>query len=334
MRLNDQSIANHRLCIEPDCSFKKGVPQYRNELCVADQTEQRTSEMRKMNVHREEATPTPSMPKGPEGLRAVKRSAAILFALGLHPEGVSLADLSRETGITMTTVHRMLVELRSRHLARETPAGLQALGVGTLVLSGAFLDGLDVRSEARPFLTQLRDATNETCHLGTLASSQIVYIDKIDSRQRVRMTSRVGGTGLAVRTAMGKAILAYSSDDVLDDIIRTARIRPEEQFDLTKLQRELAETRAEGFSTDLEEADLGICCVGAPIMDGAGRVIAGMSVSTPSDRFDRANIGKLGKLVRKTADQISEAMGLLSPAKKESFTRFVTDPLRESPAHE
>ena len=313
--------------MEPDCSFKKGIPQYL-ELNASHGTP--WTEMREMNSDQNEAASSPSPRKGPEGLRAVERSAAILFALRLHPEGISLADLSRETGITMTTVHRMLVVLRSRHLARETPTGLQALGVGTLVLSGAFLEGLDVRSEARPFLTGLRDQTNETCHLGTLASSQIVYIDKIDSKQRVRMTSRVGGTELAVRTAMGKAILAYSPDDVLDTIISIARIRQDEQFDQVKLRAELTDVRANGYSTDVEVADSGICCVGAPIVDGAGRVIAGMSVSTPSERFDHANVAILGKLVRSTADQISEAMGFLSDSKKASFTQFISDTSRES----
>lgn len=272
-----------------------------------------------------QGTKAASQRKGPEGLRAVERSVAILFALSMHPEGISLAELSRETGITMTTVHRMLAALRGSHLVRETPTGLQSLGLGTLVLSGAFLEGLDVRTEAHPFLMKLRDKTNETCHLGSLASSQIVYIDKIDSRQTVRMTSRVGGTSPAIRTAMGKAILAHSSEEVVQDVLRESSYQQGLEVDAPTLRAELDRVRADGYSTDLEDQEPGICCVGAAIMDSSRRVVAGISVSTPSARFDRDNVAELGDAVCSAADEISEALGYLSSSRKAAFERFAVE---------
>lgn len=251
--------------------------------------------------------------KGPEGLGAVDRAGTILFTLAARPQGIGLAEISRETGITMTTVHRLLATLRKRNLVRETPDGLHALGAATLVLSGAFLDGLDVRSEARPFLVSLRDDTDETCHLGVLASPQIVYIDKIDSTRRVRMVSQVGGTGPAFSTAIGKSFLAYASAEVLDDVLCDTNSRREEQVDAVALGRALAQDRARGFSTDLEENEPGICCVGAPIMDNTGRVVAGLSVSTPFERFNLAGLDQLGANVRAKADEISRALGYHRP---------------------
>ncbi|WP_166791308.1 IclR family transcriptional regulator [Cryobacterium sp. Hh7] len=251
--------------------------------------------------------------KGPEGLGAVDRAGHILFTLAAHPQGIGLAELSRETGITMTTAHRLLATLRKRNLVRETPDGLQALGAATLVLSGAFLDGLDVRSEARPFLVSLRDETNETCHLGVLASPQIVYIDKIDSTRRVRMVSQVGGTGPAFSTAIGKSFLAYASTEVLDNVLRETNSRRVEAVNAVALQATLTQDRSRGFSTDLEENEPGICCVGAPIMDSSGRVVAGMSVSTPRERFDLAGLDRLGANVRAKADEISRTLGYRKP---------------------
>lgn len=251
--------------------------------------------------------------KGPEGLRALDRAVSILFALASHPGGINLVDLSRETGLTMPTVHRMLAALRSKKLARETTDGLHGLGLGTLVLSGAYLDGLDLRTEARPFLDQLSDDTNETCHLGSLASPQIVYIEKRDSTHPVRMFSRVGGTMPAVLTAVGRAILANSSDEMVAKTLADTLSQLGEIVDETAFRAQLKEVRWKGYSTDLEENEKGICCVGAPIMDSTGRVIAAISVSTPSQRFDRANIASFGALVRRTADDISESLGFLSP---------------------
>ncbi|WP_166791685.1 IclR family transcriptional regulator, partial [Cryobacterium frigoriphilum] len=247
--------------------------------------------------------------KGPEGLGAVDRAMTIMLTLAEHPEGIGLAELSRETRITMTTAHRLLATLRKRNLVRETTGGLQALGATTLVLSGAFLEGLDVRAEARPFLVQLRDDTTETCHLGVLASSQIVYIDKIDSTQRVRMVSRIGATGPAFSTAIGKALLAHSSDEVVTDVLRETDLQRDEPLDGDSLRATLAQDLARGFSTDLEEGERGICCVGAAILDHSGRVVAAMSVSTPRERFDGEHLDVLGARVREAAAGASRALG-------------------------
>lgn len=247
--------------------------------------------------------------KGPDGLRAVDRTSTILLTLSKYPEGISLADLARETGITMTTVHRILATLRRSHLTRETPAGLQALGVASLVLSNAFLDGLDLRAEARPFLTALRDETNETCHLGVLASTQIVYIDKIDSLQRVRMFSAIGGTSPALTTAIGKAILAHSPREVFESTVAATGRETGADPDLEAVEAEVESVRKLGFSADLGEKEPGICCVGAPVFDHTGRVVAAVSVSTPTSRFDRDSLDDLGANVRSKADGISQALG-------------------------
>lgn len=256
---------------------------------------------------------TSSQRKGPEGLRALDRAVQILYALAAHPNGISLADLSRGTGLSMPTVHRILAALRSKDLTRETPSGLHGLGIGTVVLSGAYLAGLDLRAEARPHLEQLNIETNETCHLGSLASPQIVYIEKMDSAHPVRMFSRVGSTMPAVVTAMGKAILANSSDEQLIQTLADTRFQLGVIVDEVAFREVLQDVRRRGFSLDLEENERGICCVGAPIFDSAGRVIAAVSVSTPAERFDRNGIDAFGALVRHTADDISASLGYLAP---------------------
>lgn len=247
--------------------------------------------------------------KGPEGLRAVDRTVTLLLALSNHPAGISLADLARETEITLTTTHRILTTLRKSGLVRETPTGLQALGVTSLVLGNSFLEGVDVRSEARPILKALRDETNETCHLGVLASSNIVYIDKLDSHQRVRMFSAIGGTSPALMTAIGRSILAYSSREVLERTIQASRAEGLGDIDLDEVLDGSKRIRELGYSADLEENEPGICCIGAPVFDHNGRVVAGLSLSTPTSRFDRYAVDDLGKNIRSKADAISAALG-------------------------
>lgn len=265
------------------------------------------------------ARPADGGRRGPEGLRALDRATTVLYALAAHPTGISLADLARETGLTMTTAHRILAALRSKNLAREMSDGLHSVGIGTLVLSGAYLAGIDLRREALPHLKRLNEATGETCHLGMLTSPHVVYIDKLDSKHPVRMVSRVGSVMPAVRTAMGKAILSNSSPEATLRVLEDSRNQLGITVDEADLAEQLQSDGVQGFSTDLEENEPGICCVGAAIFDQFGRAEAAISVSTPVERFDAKRLDDLGALVRGTADRISQALGYLTDVSIEAI---------------
>lgn len=247
--------------------------------------------------------------RGPEGVRAVERAMNILFALAASPEGVTLADLSRATGISIPTVHRLITALRNHRLVRETQTGLQSLGPGTLILARGFLGGLDFRVEALPVLSELREATRETCHLGTLASPHVVYVDKLDSTHSVRIVSRIGATVPAVTTALGRSILAYSDEHAVEAVIEATRAQLGIDVDTEQFRHELKKTRARGYGLDVENNQAGVCCVGAPVFNQAADVIAGISVTIPTERFDKDRVGEMGLLVRASADRISEALG-------------------------
>lgn len=247
--------------------------------------------------------------RGPTGQRGVERATAVLRVLAGHPAGISLSDLARAADLPLTTAHRILGALRAAELVRETPAGLQALGVGTVVLAGAFLDGLDVRAEARPAMQRLTDSTGETCHLGVLASAQIVYLDKIDSPHPVRMVSRVGGTNPALTTAIGRSILAYSPPPLRAEVIEGAERLYGIRVAAAELEGTFDDVRHLGYATDLETNERGICCVGAPVFSHAGEPVAGISVSTPASRFRVDTVAQLGSMVRAEADRVSHALG-------------------------
>lgn len=246
---------------------------------------------------------------GAGGLRAVERAVQVLNILAEHPGGLSLVDLARTSGIPMTTLHRLLRVLRGASLVGETAGGLYVVGVGTVVLARAFLEGVDLRQVGRPEMAEVVQQTGETCHLGILASVHIVYLEKIDSPHPVRMYSRVGGTNPALSTAIGRAVLAHSPQSVVDEVVEGSRRLFGIQTDLQQLDDLLAEVRRKGFSTDLQENEMGICCVGAPVFDHSGRVVAGMSLSTPASRFERARLDETGQLMRSAAGRVSAALG-------------------------
>ena len=247
------------------------------------------------------------------GLRSVERAVEVLGILAEHPSGLSMADLARSSGVPMTTLHRLLGVLRAASLVAETGAGLYVVGPGTVVLARSFLDGLDLREAARPEMASVVSHTSETCHLGILASVQIVYIEKVDSPQPVRMYSRVGGTNPALTTAIGRAILAHSPAPVVDEVLEGSRRLFGDGMRVHDVHAVLADVRRDGYSTDLQDNELGICCVGAPVFDHGGRVVAGISLSTPASRFDGARLDETGRMMRSAADRISAALGWTGP---------------------
>lgn len=244
---------------------------------------------------------------GPDGLRALDRAVSILLELAASPTGVTLAETARRTGLNVSTAHRLLGALRDHRLARETVDGLQALGPATLILARGFLGGLDFRVEALAVLSELRDRTDEACHLATLAAPHVVYVDKLDSTHPLRVMTRIGATAPAVDTALGRAILAYSPPDV---------VRAAMAASATQLQREvpgiedvLVATRERGHATENEENQPGVHSLAAPVFDESGAVIAAIDIAVPASRFDERRASELGRLVRLSADRISEALG-------------------------
>jgi IclR family acetate operon transcriptional repressor len=246
--------------------------------------------------------------RGPDGTKAVQRTARVLLELARYPKGLSLTELARRLDEPVPTLHRLLGTLRGYDLVRETAEGY-AVGVAAAILAASLAEGLDLRTEALPVLTRLRELTGETVHLGVLSGPHIVYIEKLDSPNAVRMVSRIGGTNPALRTAIGTSILAASTPETIEQTIAASELIYGPLVTRSELEPSLERIRSRGFGEDLEANEVGICCLGAAITDLSGQPIAGISVSTPSLRFRRDRIDELGAAVREAAWEISRRLG-------------------------
>ncbi len=247
--------------------------------------------------------------RGSDGLRAAERTIAVLHSLADTPRGASLTELVHVTGIPASTLHRLLGLLRRAELVRETADGRYALAAGTMALARSYLDGVDLREQALAVLPPLAAATGETCHLGVLSLCNIVYLDKADSSSPVRIYSRVGQTKPALTTALGRAILAWSPPHVVDEVIEAHTRLSGQPCARATVDAIFATVRADGYARDLQENEADICCVAAPVFDHAGFVVAGMSISVPTTRFDTKAPARLGPLVRASADDLSHMLG-------------------------
>jgi DNA-binding IclR family transcriptional regulator len=243
--------------------------------------------------------------------KALVKAVAALDALLAAPDGRSLAEIARETGLSKATAHRLLGGLADAQLVRPLGEGRYALGPRCLVLGAGFLAGVDLRREALPALRELAQRAGETVHLGVLSGTQVVYIEKVDSHHAIRMHSRVGATQPALSTGLGRAILAYAEPELVEAALAAgvqART-PGTVTDPGALRTLLARVRERGVAVDDVENEPGIRCVAAAVLDHAGRPVAAISVSGPEHRVTPQEAARLAPLVRETAERVSRGLG-------------------------
>jgi DNA-binding IclR family transcriptional regulator len=248
-----------------------------------------------------------------EGTKSLDRALTVLLEVAQRGErGMTLSECAAVLGFSKATTHRILQTLtRHEFLRIDADRGAFTLGVANLRLGIEFLESIDLRREALPTLRDVADVTGETAHLGRISGTSVVYIEKVESSQAVRMYSRVGDTMPAYSTGIGKAILAFLDDAELDRhlpdvLVRRAANTITERDDL---RADLRRTRERGFSIDDIENEDGIRCTGAPVLDHTGRVQAAISVAGPASRMTRERLMELGPLLRARAGEISERLG-------------------------
>ena len=239
------------------------------------------------------------------------KAFALLQVMVDRGGGLPLAELSRLGDIPKPTARRLLSNLAGLGMVREDERGTYSLGPQCLVLGSAFLDGLDLRREARGVLGELMEKTGETCHLGVKDVDRIVYIEKVESPQAVQLRSGVGFTAPLYSTALGKVMLAYGDEAEVERLAGRGleKRTPNTIVDIESLRAEIAKVRERGFAIDDIENEEGIRCVAAPVLDHRKEVIASISLSGPEHRIPSERLGELAVEIKDAAARLSEKVG-------------------------
>lgn len=243
--------------------------------------------------------------------RNLVRAFALLDLLAEAVDGLTLAKLAAAASLPEATAHRLLTVLQDLQVVRPGEGGRWRVGRHLLELGAAYLDSVEIRSEARDLMRHLTDATGETCALGVLDEDRVVYIEKIDSPHPVRMHSRIGRSNPAVTSSLGRAILAFSPEWVVEQAVaaglpsRTDRTTTS----AAELRAELERCRERGYSVDDAENEPGIRAVGAPVLDYRGRPVAALSVAGPEQRVPATRLDELGLATCEVARELSLRLG-------------------------
>lgn len=251
------------------------------------------------------------------GVQSVDRALSILETLAEDDEGYRLSDLAIRTGLSASTVHRLLATLESRRFVQFDRAESKwHVGVRSFTVGASFTRRRNFSTQAIPYLRKLRDLTRETANLAVVDDEFIIVLTRMESREIMRSLTQMGGRVPMVTSGVGKAVLATYSDEDVGAVIRhhgmprlteKSIVRPSDLF------KELEKIRKQGFALDDEEACMGLRCIAAVVYNDCAEPLAAISVSGMTSRLTDDRLPEIGQIVREVARELTVALGGVIP---------------------
>lgn len=248
-------------------------------------------------------------------VNSVLKAIRIMSLFNASESRLSLAEISSRLDMPKSTAHNLLSTLLSEGYIERVDGDLYALSTAPLVLTQNIRVNVEIRDPAAPLLRKLADATRESVYLTVKDGDYALYIYAIESPQRLLARTAVGDRVPLHCTSVGKAILAWLPQSEVNAIVERVGLpafTTNTISDAEVLRQELARTRQRGYSIDTKEHEANTFCVGAPILDRRGRVIAACSISGADPDIVAGRLPDLSGQARTTAEEISRRMGYVS----------------------
>lgn len=199
------------------------------------------------------------------------------------------------------------------YLERNGETKKYQLGPKVLSIGLSVIRNLDIRRLALPYLQKTSNEIGENVNLAILDGTEITYIERIKTQQILNINLQVGSRLPAYCTSMGKVMLAFLSEDRLNEVLKKINLKPFTPYTITRkedFRRELREVRKRGFAVNNEELSIGLRSVAAPVRNFTGEVIAAVNTGVLSIRVPLRKLETvLAKKIMETADKVSFALG-------------------------
>ena len=269
-------------------------------------------------------------------IQAIERAVSILNAFSMDDPELGVTELADRLGLHKSTVHRFMVNLDAAGLVeRNARTGRYRLGLHVFELGALVMQQMNLWDEALPFLEGLVHDTGETGHLAVLDGGEAIYIERVEARRALRVPSAIGRGYPAHATNLGKVLLADLSRERVEAIIAErglAAYTPQTITDPAELEADLELIRRRGYAVDNEEYDEGLRCIGAPVRDHSGHVVAALGIGGPVTRITPERVEELGDLVMTAARGLSRRLGAHQSGAYASATLRVRTTASEEPA--
>jgi IclR family transcriptional regulator, KDG regulon repressor len=223
-------------------------------------------------------------------LSSVSNSMRVLKAFDAHHREWGVSDLARHLTLGKSTAHRLLATMaEERILEQDLETGKYRLGLAVFDLAGAVTHRYDLHEAVLSPLSELRQRSGETVQVAVLDGREVVYVERLDSPNTLRMFLEVGRRNHAHSTSTGKVLLAFASEKALERTLlgwELQQLTPHTITDHKAFRAELRQVRTQGYAENWSESEIGVVSIGAPIHARDGRVVAALSLAGPQPRIE------------------------------------------------
>ncbi|MFJ2238972.1 IclR family transcriptional regulator [Streptomyces sp. NPDC087859] len=248
------------------------------------------------------------------GVQSVDRAISVLEILALRGEA-GVSEVAAQIDVHKSTAFRLLGALEARGLVEQTAErGKYRLGFGIVRLAGAVTGRLDVTQQGRPVCERLSEEVGETVNIAVLQEHYAVNLYQVRGPGAVGTHNWVGQLTPVHATSSGKILLAHLPAKERADVLAASglqKLTPRTLTTEAALEKDLAVARERGYAVTLEELEIGLHAVAAPIRTHDGEVVAALSASGPAYRFTEERIDELLPALLQGAREISHRMGYL-----------------------
>ncbi len=248
-----------------------------------------------------------------QSVPALERALTILEMLAKSKRGLAISEIVHTLKLPKSTTHTLLLTLERRgYLHRNDHTHRYLFGLKFFGLANMLLAGIELRDQAAPMLRALMGASGLTVHMAILEQYDVVLVDKVEAPGLIKLATWIGKRMDVHCTGVGKALIAYLPEAELDLLIQEHRLPRHNEGTIAsvkKLKVQLAEIRKLGYSFDDEEDEVGLRCIGCPVLDSTGKVIAAISISGTVSQITPENFFTLAHKVKKSASTISQHLG-------------------------
>ena len=257
------------------------------------------------------------MRHGTYKIQVIDRALAMLDLLATDGPALTLAELARRSKLPKSTSLRLLNVLqRHRFVDRDPRTGGYRLGLKLHELGSQAVAQFDFVERARPHLRRLMAASGESVFLAVLDGAEVLALERVESSHTVRVPLNSGGRTPAHCTANGKALIAFIPEHELLERLGKRTFHAYTRNTITKfaqLKTELRTVRDNGYAVDREEMEDGLKCIGAPVRNHSGAVVASVAILGPAFRLPEAKVRVTAALVVRAADELSHELGFREP---------------------
>jgi IclR family transcriptional regulator, KDG regulon repressor len=246
--------------------------------------------------------------------QTLARAFSILDCFNVDQPRLGVRELARQVRMSRSTVGRLLATMCAAGVLNQDPVTRRyMMGSKVLTWNAVYTSGLDIRNKARPALEELHRDTRETISLYILDGDERMCVDRIESPESLRMTTRVGERMPIHIEASGKVLLAFVSPVLRKGVISRVCKKPAASGKRPSRQAlldDLKKIRARGYAVSHGERAVGASCVSAPVFDATGKPIAAITISGPTIRLTDDKVSEYASRVMAVAKEVSQAMGL------------------------